>query len=636
MSSKVGGIIGAVVGLVLTGGLVSTPFYLSAIASPQRRLETAARADVETLERLVANLDWNLAVASYIYQSIGDEAAFEGDTAVPLARKYPDLLGAELIARLDASKNALERIEKADDDRGTRIIGKGAIESRVRHTIERFGYAAKPVYERHEQRLRDAEATLNRMRTLAVGDLRADGLLSVNRVRTAYQFAKGRLYANRARFEYQRADLARAAAEAMNVRLRDLQQALAASKIERPDEAIARLEAEKAAWTSAASLAAGRKAQLEKVLQEQEAALQEARAAQQEAREELNALQPERLSFEEYRRSYVAVSDRLRSAEADAAAIENGTLRNANPVTNDVGEVVAYEGGQPEPGIDAIRFRLEQVSAQQSAVEEKIASLDRQLESLKERASDVQSYQDEIKRQIAAIEGNLASLIERMGSSLDKARKAEEPALAALRDAARDAKATVTAARNRTREASRASAAGGGEPDERLQRVAQDLEPEISAHCAVAEIAYVTASVLQRRIEAVRSAEALGVGAGDESAQVASAPAAADLESWTTEAVNQLAAANEAFGQAETLLGRATLRTTGGSASGKNYVWQVQVGKAAVDLLHSALLSDDADVAFAMKARAYDLLKQIAQGREQSPLLTPALDAIEYLQLSVQ
>jgi hypothetical protein len=91
----------------------------------------------------------------------------------------------------------------------------------------------------------------------------------------------------------------------------------------------------------------------------------------------------------------------------------------------------------------------------------------------------------------------------------------------------------------------------------------------------------------------------------------------------------QLADAVASFKKASTAIGK----TKADSISGKNSLWQVQVGEAAVHMMLAAV-ADEESAALAEQKLAYDLLKEAGKGREQSPLLMPALDALEYLQQS--
>lgn len=110
-------------------------------------------------------------------------------------------------------------------------------------------------------------------------------------------------------------------------------------------------------------------------------------------------------------------------------------------------------------------------------------------------------------------------------------------------------------------------------------------------------------------------------------------PVSEDVEKQKTEAVNEIAEAAKAYQQVATLINRVNLRFPDNtSISGKNYVWEAQVGEAACLLLDAAIKADDVDASFEAQTKAYDLLKEAVEKREQSPLLGSALDAILYLQ----
>ncbi|MFH1416971.1 MAG: hypothetical protein ABII12_01605 [Planctomycetota bacterium] len=85
------------------------------------------------------------------------------------------------------------------------------------------------------------------------------------------------------------------------------------------------------------------------------------------------------------------------------------------------------------------------------------------------------------------------------------------------------------------------------------------------------------------------------------------------------------------------LLKGSSVRTDSGTISGSNYLWQVQMSEAAVYLLRSTISPGvDGRPDRDSQNRAYDLLKEAAEGREESPLLAPAVDTLLYLQDAVK
>ncbi len=97
--------------------------------------------------------------------------------------------------------------------------------------------------------------------------------------------------------------------------------------------------------------------------------------------------------------------------------------------------------------------------------------------------------------------------------------------------------------------------------------------------------------------------------------------------------MNQVAEAIKAYEKAAVLIGKTSAKFTDTTVTGKNYVWQVQVAQAAANLMQATLSADKPEESTAAREKAYKLLTDAAQkGREQSPLLAPALDAIDYLQ----
>jgi hypothetical protein len=109
-------------------------------------------------------------------------------------------------------------------------------------------------------------------------------------------------------------------------------------------------------------------------------------------------------------------------------------------------------------------------------------------------------------------------------------------------------------------------------------------------------------------------------------------PPTAGGDAQRVEATNLLVTAAEEFDKALKLLERSNVRVAGGTLSGKNYAWQVQVGLAAVYLARASLAGDDPEARFNEQSQAYEMLRQAIEGREQSPMLATAVDAFEYLQ----
>jgi hypothetical protein len=112
-------------------------------------------------------------------------------------------------------------------------------------------------------------------------------------------------------------------------------------------------------------------------------------------------------------------------------------------------------------------------------------------------------------------------------------------------------------------------------------------------------------------------------------------PPAADnakFEELRTKAAADLKAATGWLKEARELIKRTSLRASDGTTvSGANYVWQVDVGQAAIHMLEANLAGDREARVDALR-KADELLRGAAKDRDQSPLLTPAIETLQYLQ----
>lgn len=152
-------------------------------------------------------------------------------------------------------------------------------------------------------------------------------------------------------------------------------------------------------------------------------------------------------------------------------------------------------------------------------------------------------------------------------------------------------------------------------------------------NCLAAEVACQSALIGASRIDAMRQTAAAKSAVADATGGEKVAVADDELDKIRTDATNQLAESLKFYDQAANLIGKASTKLgEGQTLAGKNYVWQVQVGQAAVNMLQAILLADKPDEAAGAREKAYKLLTDAAKTREQSPLLAPAIDALVHLQ----
>lgn len=633
MAGKPGGILGLGLAIVLVGAIAATPFYLGFLRSEDQAFSAAAANDSDTIRRAVANLDHELALLNYMFHSGDDPDALDDQVGFRFAQAHPNLWNANVMRDMNKLVDELTALEMKDAERDTTVLGRGTVH-RGRPFGEAVAKEAVQPMKSGEDIVRRADAAMNQVRSVTVGNSTAANSLDVNRVRSLYLLAKARIEMDKARFERSQASLLRTGAEQRATSLSRVQGVVAALDAKKPDEIIQKKQDELSRLNAGAAQAAQAISGLRTLIDSRKSTLASLQDTAAEARKELSDLAAQGSQAIQSNR-YAELSDKARSAEAEAAAIQNGTLKGASVVEQDGDEPAppAYEGGTAEPGLDQLEFRLAQLTEQEKA-------LTSMRESLQKDIADLTESSGKLTEQSEQISGELASEVDRLREQLASAEersanasKFEDNALKLLKDASAAAKSASAAAKKRASDAMQAAGAGEN-VDERLQRVSQDFEMEAYVQSLVGHVAYVSAMVRFERIQALVAVQKMNAyiakltGSNSDSGSNAE-----ELESLKTDATNEVAEAIKSFEQVATLINRVNLRFPNNTTiSGKNYAWEALVGQAACHLLSAALQADDRDASFASQSKAYDLLKQAVEKREQSPLLASAMDALIYLQ----
>ncbi len=636
MAGKSGGILGLVIGLLLVGGIVASPFYLSSLRSEPRALDAAIVDDVESIRRAVLGLDESLAALSDLYETQGDPSVLDPDKAGEFGLDHPEMFPESLVKELGLSITAIKQVETRDQARGTIVLGGGQADFRQLEPGKayRFVKDIKAHLDQHEQLLGRADRALANLRTASIGASSASNHLGVSRIRAILEAARGRLWANKARIEAHHARLWEDAALSQLDGVEELRARLASVQASSPAERVAALTAQATGFKGALAQISAAQNQLGRVIRSKEAQLKQLEDASAEAGAAMAALAAGGLASDADRSRYAELSANLREADASAEALRRGTLKGGNRIPDPGPDPAppSYEGGTPEAGIIVYQSRFEGLDSQRVAIEAIVARLTESQAKLQKLSEELDANAKEISGQIESRQGEVRRRLAEWEAHAKAAQDAETEAAKALKIALDSAKTAITAARRRTQDAGQAARASDGAVDERLQRVSQDFDMEASMHSLAAEIALEQGALGLLRLEGARARERVRSKFADAKPEFADAGSTEDVQAIQVEAVNSLADASKSYEQAATLIGRTNVRLPSGTISGKNYLWQVQVGQAAVHLLHAALVADDAEASFALKTQAYDLLKEAAQKREQSPLLATSLDTLEYLQ----
>jgi hypothetical protein len=572
-TSSLGGIIAGVLGLLVVAGIAGTPIYLAYLRSDARSLDAAVRDDVEILRRALLNLDFNVEAMKGAQEKLGTEKAPK--------KEVTDLL------------------------------------------------------EANGKLLQQAETSVTRLADLRQGQVLAGAHLDVGRIKAMFYLTAGTIHRHQAEFEESWAEGLRRTAEQRLDLVTDLRREVVAIEARKPAAAVAELD--KAVEEVDAKLKEQRSqtAELAKVVADKEDQLVKLERQAKQAREKLADLEVQGVQGEAWG-EYVDLSARARKAEAEAAALLNGALEGARPVAPEGPEPIGrltYEGGKPQKGLVELRHGLETRQQQVAGLEQMKIDLGAKRETLQSSIAGLDAAKSELDAKIAEQLQQVDGLVAEAAQHAEKAEKSRQTALSALEKKAADfAKHAISAAKERTRDATSALRELGDAVDERLQRISKDGDTEAALDCLAAEIAYQTALVRLDQLNARQAAQDSDAYIAKMTGREAPTPDAAAMDELRAKAAVELKNATEGFTQARKLIKPSTLKTADGTTiTGANYVWQIDVGQAAINLLEANLAGDRAARLEAQK-KAYALLVEAAKDRDQSPLLSPAVETIEYLQ----
>jgi hypothetical protein len=570
-SSSIGGVLGSILGLVVVAGLVGTPAYLAYLETDERALEIGLQDPVETIRRAVLNLDEKVGAMSDVYDALGQSVE-------PAAMREQLARNAALLKQAEAARRGLSEVR-----RGT-VVGSSHLWAR--------------------------------------------------RIGAILFLAKGKLYSNRAELEEQMARALRDTAEERAVTVAALKRSAALVEARKPTEAIANLEKRNAGLEAMLATQGELMASLERLVSDKRTRVQELERRSREARLKLAELDGQGLSHGAHRSTYVRHSDAARAAEAEAAALANGSLKGAELVLDNGEDLLeaVYEGGTVEPGIRDLQFKLDALRERAAALEEAKTAAAAQQAKLQGVLADLASGRSEVLAKVRTLAAELDDLLARADGHGGKADEARRQALDAFEQAAGDARRAVNAAVTRTRKAASEVREAGDVADERLKRISNDTDTEGALQSLAAEIAYNAALVHLCQINALQAAHDTEAFLAKMLAREGPADIGERLTTHRQAAGEELVRSQAAFENARSKIKSTNLRASDGTTvSGRNILWQIDVGLAAVRLLQGNLAERPGERAEAQEM-AYDLLVEAARDRERSPLLTPAVETIRYLQ----
>jgi len=637
--STAGWVIGLSLGIVLTGAIAASPLYCSFLQSDDRALDAAVAEHIETVRRALLRLDYHLAVIRDIASS-GIEGANATPEQMEKAASAQELYSIELASALEQTSRLFRDVVGRDEkQRGL----SPAIRTRIPPGPPNPNAAVAELQSKHlkdhDRLLEDAEKAVKELRSIARGGKSANNHLWSNQIRAVLELARAELLKNRGDLDAWHADVILDGVEARAMELAEIRGILASLAAQEPSRTLSELE--KQLQTTAAGISAAERAvsSLEDQIARKTAELERAEAEAATANAAMADLLRAGLTTAKLT-SYEELSRQARAAEARIAALRNGSMEGGElrfTLDETGAELPAYQGGRAEAGLRDLQSRLEELKAHQALLRESSDALAARRKELKRFGEQLQdqeaTYRQQADQQAAAVREGLTQADAR----LQAAGKAWQEAMKIYASAGKSAATAVNAAKARVNDARQASAAAGaGVAAELLRRISSDVEPEATALCLSAECAYKAALIQARSIDALRSVAAIRSRVAKTAGLDQPVTDSAEIDKQRTEALTLTAAALRAYKDAATLVLRSSVSFPSGNISGKDYVWQVHVGQAAVHLLQAVLFADSPEEAYAQKEQAYSLLVEASKGREKSPLLSTVLDTIEYLQRTVR
>lgn len=632
----IGELVGGGVGLVIVLALIASPLYLGSLQNENRKLDSSAADGIERVRRVVLNLDESLVSLNESVNAAAEtELALDAARIDELVRQSDKLIAEETKKNLDQSTQALKIVDSADEARGTKI-DDGTIQSGTVNPKSAAAEVKAKHLTRYKSLLADADralADLNKLGSTSDGP-NASNHLGTNRIKAIYEYAKGRIERNRACFEAWQAEIYRSQANTLVDSVARLQRIARVLSAESSDDAITevaelinveegeitRLNAEIAAISQAVTEAEGKIGELE-----EQAALARRRMAELEAQGAV---------IHDEGGEYSKLAETIRITEAAADAMRYGTLVDANRVQATPGSDMIdtrYEGGTQQLGVRDLRDRLEQR-------QEQLAGREKLQTSLKEQRSELVKHRDDLKARAKTVSNLADSLLGEVDSILQKAAErhkaadqAAEAAAKALDQSRLWAVKAVTGAKERQSRANQERDTATELDNDRIKFITDDRDIEAAMTSIIAECAYNIALVRAEQMDWVRESHA---ALADIAARTGrDEPPAVDtkLDDLRKKASEMAATSRTKYEELGKLMSQSAAKISGLPATGKDMQWQAQMGEAAARLLLSALAESD-DERKAEQNAAYDLLKQIVEGREQSPAVQTALNSYLLLQ----
>lgn len=628
-----GGIVGVMIGVVIVGAIAATPFYLGMLESNERALRAAAQDDVELIRRAVMNLDGHLAAIADADAAMREEDRLTPQMADEIKSAHPEVLGEGLVSSLNQTLHLITQAEGRDAQRGIVRTEDGSRSAGALSANASVSQMRREYLQANAKLQSEAKTAIDRLRTITRGQDTAAGLPEVTRIQAMYYLTTGRMLANRGRLQDQlRSNLCSAVFQRLAQKAQ-LRQDLEANQANDPKSALADVESRIEKLTNQIAANEADRDVVKAAIEKLSASIAEEEAAAAAAWSKARELEP-RLARggAETETRYRALTEQARRAEAKAAELRCG-LRGPAGADADAEDDEAAEHPAANQSLDALTIALRTLEQSLETRNESRRLLEAQHEQLTAQARDCAAQRTALQNKIAECDNQLSDLVKQQNARFEAGVAAYGEALKSYKLADEAVQAALRTAKARTRNAAEQARSAGTTPDERLDMIAKDADTEASLLCQAGEIAYARALTNAKLIEGLKSRALLNSSLAEGGKGEEPAAAQNEIASLREEAMNRLADAAKNFEAADKMLAGASIKTAAATVTGKNYEWQCQVGLAAVYLLRASIAElVDGSPDRESVDKAYELLKQAAEGREQSPLLSTALDTLQYLQ----
>ncbi len=625
--------VGGAVAFVVVAALISSPLYLNSLSNDAKRLDRLVADPIDEVRRVIFNLDESLAALADARLLAGAAAKLDASRIDELVRQNQDIISKDLMDSLNHSSRALKETDDADRAAGLSTAEK-PIESGPLKYKAAPGEVDNKYTQQHKKLLGEADKAVARLTGASAGGANVSTHMEANRVQAILLYAKGRIERNRAGFEAWQSAQYRDTAQELVDSVAALQRNARSVAARVPDESITELAGQIEREQQEIGRLNNEIGAIAKAVSEGQAMINEQEEHAAAARRRMIELETSGAPIHEENGEYASLSRAARAAEAAADNMRNGTLSDATTIAPPLGGDLIetrYEDGRQIVGVRDLAHFLE-------LRREQLAGREALLATLQQRRADAIRMRDEMKSRARAAstasDEQLIVIDELLSKAENHHRNADQAAENAIKffaQAVQAANKASTAATTRVNEA-RTAQADATEPErERLQMIIDDADMKASIDTIVAECAHSAAMTRADQLDWIRSHHIAQLGIAARVGRDMPADIDAKIDDLRDKAKTEAAKAVKSYEGVSKELARAKSRVDGVVVQGKDYKWQADLGQAASHLLLAALTREP-DERKSEQDAAYAILREVIQGKEQSPAMQPAIQALLTLQ----